>query len=386
MKKLNKLFAILVAMAMILSLAAVSAFAVTPELEVNDDGTKVAKKLTMPKDVAPTGTITINATLNSIDGVPVTTTSTDNTGKIASQDINLASGWIKKDGGTATDVYYYATPNVFLADDYHGGVYKYTITETYDAWKTANETAYEGATATGSDKSYEMTVNVNSNGEPTQVFVGTGTNKQDLYETIDNTNVEAAVANGVSFENTVTQVSSSDNYNDSKLKATKVVEAADANDIADKDTGFKFHVTLTLPDITGTDVAKYVIYDASKDTTSAEVSVSTDADGFDVYLAHNDQLYFTSIPVGAYVTITETDGRVGTEASQTYTKKAGSVELTNETVDAENALEAKVTNVHKTTDTTGILMSNLPYIVLALVAIGGMVAYVVVRRRNADEA
>ena len=77
---------------------------------------------------------------------------------------------------------------------------------------------------------------------------------------------------------------------------------------------------------------------------------------------------------------------MGTEASQTYTKKAGSVELTNETVDAENALEAKVTNVHKTTDTTGILMSNLPYIVLALVAIGGMVAYVVVRRRNADEA
>ena len=35
---------------------------------------------------------------------------------------------------------------------------------------------------------------------------------------------------------------------------------------------------------------------------------------------------------------------------------------------------------------TGILINNLPYIALALVAIGGLVAYVVVRRRQDDEA
>ena len=42
--------------------------------------------------------------------------------------------------------------------------------------------------------------------------------------------------------------------------------------------------------------------------------------------------------------------------------------------------------IEKTVTSTGILISNLPYIALALVAIGGLVAYVVVRRRNADEA
>ena len=34
----------------------------------------------------------------------------------------------------------------------------------------------------------------------------------------------------------------------------------------------------------------------------------------------------------------------------------------------------------------GVLHNSIPYIVLALVAIGGMAAYVIIRRRNADEA
>ena len=49
--------------------------------------------------------------------------------------------------------------------------------------------------------------------------------------------------------------------------------------------------------------------------------------------------------------------------------------------------EVVVTNISDKAGTTeGVLINSIPYIVLALVAIGGMVAYVVVRRRNADEA
>ena len=79
MKKLNKLFAILVAMAMVLSLGVVSAFAATE----NTAGTKVEKVLTMPKGVDPSGSITIKATLDTIDGVAPA--STDTTGVIADQ-------------------------------------------------------------------------------------------------------------------------------------------------------------------------------------------------------------------------------------------------------------------------------------------------------------
>ena len=53
----------------------------------------------------------------------------------------------------------------------------------------------------------------------------------------------------------------------------------------------------------------------------------------------------------------------------------------------ENGASAEVTNISDEDSTLeGVLDNSIPYIVLALVAIGGMAAYVIVRRRNADEA
>lgn len=381
MKKLNKLFAILVAMAMVLSLTVISAFAVTPGNEVNTDGTKVEKVLTMPSGVAPTGSITIKATLDTIDGVAPATLG-DNTGKIADQVIPLAPGTteepnallVKKVSTDATDTYYYKTENVLLASDYHGGVYKYTITEDVTNW-----TAPADATKTPDTKTYEMTVNVDENKHVKQVFVGKDAQKRDLFTDITESNYETAASNGTVFKNAVEQDATGTDYNTSKLKAKKTVYA-DENGVADKDTGFKFHVTLILPDIGTADSAKYRIYDKSAEQLGEEKTVATNADGFDITLADGDYIYFTSVPVGTKATIIETDSRVGVD----YTK--GGTEINAQNVSASTALEAAVTNTHNATSTTGILMSNLPYIVLALVAIGGMVAYVVVRRRNADEA
>ena len=94
-------------------------------------------------------------------------------------------------------------------------------------------------------------------------------------------------------------------------------------------------------------------------------------------MTNGQWLSFDTIETGATVTIVE-DTYPGFEATGTMTATA------NDTAGA--AMD--VTNKYNPSEgsVTGILMSNIPYIVLALVAIGGLCAYVVVRRKNADEA
>ena len=373
MKKLNKLFAVLVALAMMATLTVLSAFAVNDANEVNTAGTKAVKVLTMPKGVVPTGSIAIKATLDSIDGVDPATLE-DNTGKIGNKVINLApdantGNFVKVENKDATDVYYYETDSVLLANDYHGGVYKYTISEDVTDWTVPN-----GATKKADDKTYEMTVNVGADNKVKQVFVGTDENKRDLFEDVDETNYNAAATDGTVFKNSVSQTLSGTSYDDTALGIKKTVIATDG--IADTTTGFEIQFQITLPDTEGATTATYVVGETEKTVPSGTYTEK---------LADGKTIYFKSIPVGTkVVAITETDARAnGTGA--TYTKDETGVTVGNIT-DKEHKLGGEIKNTRNKTELTGILMSNLPYIVLALVAIGGMVAYVVVRRRNADEA
>ena len=102
-----------------------------------------------------------------------------------------------------------------------------------------------------------------------------------------------------------------------------------------------------------------------------------------VQLSDTDKVVFTKIAEGTKYTVEETDSRVGTAPEQ-YT-----VEYTNDTgAIAKTANSATVTNTSNQEEETptGILINNLPYIALALVAIGGLCAYVIVRRKADDEA
>ena len=102
-----------------------------------------------------------------------------------------------------------------------------------------------------------------------------------------------------------------------------------------------------------------------------------------------ERLVFTDLDVGATVKVAEEnygDDFIQTAVFNDTGATYNPTTATDYTV-AETASELQVTNESKNDTTpTGILIANLPYIVLALVAIGGLVAYVVVRRRNADEA
>ena len=384
MKKLNKLFAILVAMAMVLSLSVVSAFAAEGDKQ-NKEGLAIEKVLTMPKGLAPSGSITINATLNTIDGVAPA--ANDTSGVIAPVTINLTptdstnTAFVEKVTDGANDIYYYGTPNL-LPTYTHGGQYIYTISEDADAWEQAIE-ADTTKTATQDNTEYQLTVNVNKDGEVQSLYVGTGTDKKPLYTEITTENDEIVAENGTAFKNSVTQEKTVTNYDDSQFKASKTVNA-DAQGVKDTTREFEFTAKVTLPNISGDESATYTVLKADG-TTKDTGSITGTGEQTKVFkLADGEKVFFTKVPVGSIVSISETDNTVGAEAAQQYTQNNAAV--TNETIAIDSEYEAAVVNTRKETSPTGVLMNNLPYIVLALVAIGGMVAYVVVRRRNADEA
>ncbi len=385
MKKLNKLFAILVAMAMVLALSVVSVFAAEGDT-TNTNGLAIEKVLTMPKGLAPSGTITINATLNTIDGVAPA--AGDTSGVIAPVTIDLATtdatntAFVEKVTDGATDIYYYGTPNL-LPTYTHGGQYIYTISEDAAAWETAIE-ADTTKQATVDTQTYQLTVNVDANKQVKSVYVGQGQNKKPLYTEITTENDEIVAQNGTAFKNSVTQEKETNSYETSQFKASKTVNA-DEQGVKDTTREFEFTATVILPNITGEETATYTVLKADGSTKdTGTITHATENGTVKVKLADGEKVFFNKVPVGSIVSISETDATVGAEDAKQYTQNNAKVDA--ETIAIDSAYEAAVVNTRKETSATGILMSNLPYIVLALVAIGGMVAYVVIRRRNADEA
>ena len=384
MKKLNKFFAVLVALAM-MAVLSVTAFAAEGDKQ-NNNGLAIEKVLTMPKGLAPTGSITINATLNTIDGVAPA--SSDTSGVISPVTIDLATtdatntAFVEKVTDGATDTYYYGTPNL-LPTYTHGGQYIYTISEDAADWEEAVE-ADTTKQATTDSTTYQLTVNVNKDGVVQSLYVGTGADKKPLYTEITTENDEIVAENGTAFKNSVTQEKTADTYETSQFKASKTVNA-DAQGVKDTTREFEFTATVILPNITGEETATYTVLKADGSTKdTGTITHATENGTVKVKLADGEKVFFNKVPVGSIVSISETDATVGAEDAKQYTQNNAKVDA--ETIAIDSAYEAAVVNTRKETSATGILMSNLPYIVLALVAIGGMVAYVVVRRRNADEA
>lgn len=185
----------------------------------------------------------------------------------------------------------------------------------------------------------------------------------------------------------------------------------------DKTAPFKFNVTVNKPEAGyPVDTVEAFIY---TDGVKAESPIvfTFGTENTDITLKSGQTLAFLNLPEGATYAVTENLAGMTAvtpadyKASyETINKDADGVDTSIVTVTPIEASDAGAnlaladgnkkaivnddqkntvvyTNDSQIDDTpTGILMNNLPYIVLALVAIGGLVAYVVVRRRNADEA
>ena len=448
MKKLNKLFAILVAMAMVLSLGIVSAFAATGDISQGSADAainpKIKKTLNVAAGVAyPNLTFTFDFTQKS--GNDIANYKDANGTALKASDYSTVAKPIESKsvtftGKTATgnevqsvEMFNWATGHDTAYAS--AGQYAYVVTEN----KTTFTSAY-GATDKVKDEvvydqnDYFVTVYV-ANGENGTTFVKYVTvqkitkNQDGTFTLGEKEKVEGAnegtdgTNNGFKFDNTYKkEINPGTIVPPTDKVYTLVLDKVVTGDLGDKNKKFDFSVTVTNPATDNTAITAIIVNGTGENTkyvkeTDGAFSYVTNKEDATVYtftsgtaenikLANGDELFFTSIPFGATYKIQETDADVNYKTGIAYTDYAANPvaqTMTQEqaataakTIGANPALVftdnhetgnyATYTNEYNSTTPTGILINNLPYIALALVAIGGLVAYVVVRRRQSDEA
>ena len=415
MKK--RLLAMLLAMAMVLSLGIISAFAedTTPATDAQKaEKFKLTKILKMPEGTkTPASTFAFEITKNGDNNIasaptfaePVTISFTGNETQAAVSGEEGVVAVTKSledvfDGCTAT------------------GTYSYLIKELATAPTTQ---AGENEKYTYAVNQYIVNIYVDSNGDQTftlqeKVTPGDEWGKIPAEtETIEvpgesGTETKTINVDNAKFENTYVKTAAT--TPDGKPDIDDPTDPADTKDDTafcfekkvENDTGslyagtdFDFYVTVAAPSINSlsNDKAGYT-YKVVKINSNPLQIVSTGVidpaaeEATNIKLKTGERAVFTDLDVGAKVTVREAEyadfaqtANVNGTAATDPTAAAGIV--TAVVQDDEKDLEVINTSNNNTTP-TGILINNLPYIALALVAIGGLVAYVVVRRRNADEA
>ena len=423
MKKLNKLFAILIAMAMVLSLTVISAFAALPADKQPADGYLV-KYLKVAEGVAvPEVTSTFEFKFESDSSGRVTTATAAEA--IADQDIVISAtdgnDTQAEDGNSKWNSKKIST---FLPTYNHAGVYTYTVTEK-SATITNGDATTQKVEEVGTGK-YTMRVYVeNENGTLVvkHITVATyGSTTDDGKKTIGNEDPTKTDVDEFSFTNLYTKTNGKDEEDikpeAGKLGALNVQKSVVDAPTADASKTFPFTVALTPAVGHETDTLTAYIWSKGTDGTYTKGTTPYNFVGAtpvtDIPLAADDILIFDKVPAGTRYTATETlanaeaykyynpkyevtsadanAAKSGSEAAGVTLATAGDATkngtyLLTENEDANKGALIAYTNTYDkaAAEPEGILISNLPYIALALVAIGGLVAYVVIRRRNADE-
>ena len=315
-------------------------------------------------DVNNNGKVTITKDFEMADGLatPNVTfkfTATSETPDALSamiEDISYVAG----DKGTLKDEKYVISKDTaisFTGNWKHAGEYVYTVTES-------QENPVENVTYDTS--SYTLRVYVINEGNGLKVQKITAEGKDGKTDKI-------------LFTNTYT-----------KNDATLTIEKKTEGDYADKTREFDFEITFTKSPMSDQATFTGTIGSESVECIAGQAKPFKLADG--------EQLVFNNLPVGTTYVVKElaaTDG---------YTPKVTVVEnqtttVTNKTVQETEALdtlkengknnlvgekENKVTftNTYKDVAVTGIVMNNLPFILLVAVAIVAFVSLAVVKRRR----
>lgn len=408
MKKLNKFFAVLVALAMMATLCVSMAFAVNPATSTTPGegvDTKVKKVIEKPDGLSGLPTtkdwqFTVTNTNSDIGNTTITLT--DNT-KLTSDDIlayaiaafdsrnadedttnDLAPGKyeftvkeVAPEGYSKTDISY---------DTGDAETAKYKTTETYTYSKAeykvtaliATDTAANGdVTYYVQSAAVQMIKDDNGDAPAAEDAKPTGGNEEDAV-VFDFTNKY-----NKKVEN-LDQTQTTEENDPTTLKIKKTVTDTDLTDdkTPDPEQQFKFRATINFPENSTESYYDATVKDANGVVAGAEKVRFTD-DAVTVFtLKAGQYLSFDKIEIGAVVTSLQEDTYPGYTTDDTFTNGTTFITdaATGNAITVDNEWDANAGSL------TGILMSNIPYIVLALVAIGGLCAYVVVRRKNADEA
>lgn len=295
------------------------------------------------------------------------------------------------------------------------GVYIYTIKEksgTYTINNAFNETMdYSNA-------QYDITFWVREKADGSGVYVHAVAAIIKVKDTDDQGNVDTKVdptpGGGSSDEYDYSQMTFTNTYHYIKggtdpdkpeneaLRISKVV----SGDMAEKTRYFAFSVTVQKPaTLTGTVLYRAYVVDASNTvvTSSNHVpagDIQSDK-GFDltagtaktVNLKHNERIVFNAIHVGAKYSVTETGvpdyvpsvvvvENGGTPTTTPPTGSIGQSLSIGAIMIGKDANSAAFTNTYKDVPITGVVIDNLPFILLIVSAIGGLVFFVVVKYRK----
>ena len=323
----------------------------------------------------------------------------------------------------------------------HAGVYQYTITEVKPSYTPADPTK---ETMTDSKAQYTINVyvaNVPAPGTGTYIYaIG------DYKDKNDDGTANGAKVDPTPGGNTITNTGYSDmaftntyihtnTVTDPVAGSTLAVSKAVTGTFADMTTYFGYSMTVNAPTLvydplnpgtaTAPTYSAYILYkNGSKitgsdltdttrnnvaatnvDTTTGLITV-TSGTQFTYSLQDGQKLVFVDTPVGTSYSVNET-GTLGYTPSETVTYGStplqtntdagtkgsalstdtaiapvfGGVAYTTNLV-GESTNSAAFTNDYQTITPTGILINNLPFIGLILLAVGAFGAYVVVKSRK----
>lgn len=189
---------------------------------------------------------------------------------------------------------------------------------------------------------------------------------------------------GFRFVNTYTKQAGTKDPEDSNKNLALSISKTVAGDFADKTHGFTFNVTINLP----TTAAKpsYDGYVGEEKYTFNNNTATT------VTLTHGQKLKFEDLPAGTRYTVTET-GTTGYTPSASIIENGSSATVANankgQDLEVENKLVGENANSTAFTNTyddnsvtpTGIIINNLPFVLMVVIAGSGLALYVVSKRR-----
>lgn len=378
--KLKKIFAGVLAAAMMLTVGATAAFATAPEYTTTPDNVDlgIMKNYKVEKGTAPKEDFTFSVTYVPDKSKPYTSTYTYTGTKTVKFEENM----------TAKDVAYTGSLGIKISDfslPAGPGKYCFEIKEDVPANKTPGVT-------------YD---------ETTRYLVITVANNNDLtgyvyYAQLYDSSYSPAAS--IKDKATGTKVPGNNAFTNTYTANNVVISKDIKGSLSDLAAKFNFKVKLTVADTKNANQyvgAKVVHSDDTAVTVGTVWSISAkdSEDGwYDVKLGRNDQLELENLPEGVIVTVKETDGNEYTvsqnpsdisskNANTSYAKIGTFTENTatvNATVGAVNGSIGFV-NTKEGTPDMGVVLDNAPYIaMLAIVAIGGVALMLNKRRRDEE--
>lgn len=276
------------------------------------------------------------------------------------------------------------------------GEYEYTVTESQTASPAVPNGDHEKLIMSGAE--YTMDVYVTENEETKALEISNiivKRAKDDAGKNANNvkvTDIGNDDANGFNFTNTYVQEAGTgtdptnpdSTYDkDGSLNVTKAINPNGGTVDADKE--FAFTANFTFP--TGTDEttfgAKATIADSTKTITGTSYTFK---------LKHSQNVKFTGLPVGTKISVTESatpnyKGSAdvvinnGTKEKVTATKYNEALTVSDKSL-GQNKNTVDVTNTYNYVPTTGIIMNNLPYVLMIALCGAALMAFVAFKRRS----